>query len=398
MKKQILFSILTLSFITTFAGCGSSSSDTATATTDGQLIDSYLQNIDYSCADGKNGITDINGSFNCTTLPVTFKLGNLTLGTLSTIPTDRQVFPQDIVGVARTDVNNSTVVAMARLLQSSDEDNNTDNGIQIKSEVISAFDANNTFNANDLDSYAALANVTLIDTTTALNHLEQSVNFIDLVNNITNLPINIKDALFTPDSNLTQSATDTISYMGNVERLAHDVYLELYNYHIDNGNGAIKQLYNIATKSETTHIETVQALINKYDLNYTSFTNIDLPELSYKDTTVDDMSMGTYDIQAVQDLHDSLIAKGEQSPQDALEVGCMVEVTDINDLTTDIQTATDSNANDVVTAFEFLRDGSYSHYWSFDKGLKNMGITDGCCSLGDAYCHPEYPQNTGSKK
>lgn len=77
--------------------------------------------------------------------------------------------------------------------------------------------------------------------------------------------------------------------------------------------------------------------------------------------------------------------------QAALEVGCMVEVTDINDLLADIETARADGATDIVAAFEFLRDGSYSHYWAFDNGLKNMGVTDGCCSLGDAYCHPEYP-------
>lgn len=69
----------------------------------------------------------------------------------------------------------------------------------------------------------------------------------------------------------------------------------------------------------------------------------------------------------------------------------MVEVTDINDLLADIETARADGATDIVAAFEFLRDGSYSHYWAFDNGLKNMGVTDGCCSLGDAYCHPEYP-------
>jgi len=53
--------------------------------------------------------------------------------------------------------------------------------------------------------------------------------------------------------------------------------------------------------------------------------------------------------------------------------------------------------NDVVNAFEFLRYGSYSHYWAFDSGLKNMGVTDGCCILGDEYCHPEYSDNNKGK-
>jgi len=40
----------------------------------------------------------------------------------------------------------------------------------------------------------------------------------------------------------------------------------------------------------------------------------------------------------------------------------------------------------------FLRDGSYNHYWSFDKGLKNRDISAGCCTWAEL-CHPEYPQN-----
>jgi len=76
-------------------------------------------------------------------------------------------------------------------------------------------------------------------------------------------------------------------------------------------------------------------------------------------------------------------------------VGCLVEVVDIDDLDAYIAQAIDANASDVLTVFNFLREGSYSHYGTFDEGLKNMGITDGCCSLSDFeehhLCHPEYP-------
>jgi len=88
-----------------------------------------------------------------------------------------------------------------------------------------------------------------------------------------------------------------------------------------------------------------------------------------------------------------LYDKGIQSQKDALEVGCMVEVTDINDLDKYMNQATASNASDVLVVFDFLREGSYKHYWAFDNGLKNMGVSDGCCSLGTTYCHLEYPQN-----
>ena len=109
------------------------------------------------------------------------------------------------------------------------------------------------------------------------------------------------------------------------------------------------------------------------------------------------MPSGVYGIPAIQNLYDILYDKGIKSQKDALEVGCMVEVTDIDDLENDIQVAKDSNATDIVAAYEFLEKGSYNHYWAFDKGLKNIGVSEGCCSLGTIngvnYCHPEYPQN-----
>ena len=180
--------------------------------------------------------------------------------------------------------------------------------------------------------------------------------------------------------------------MGNEERLAYDVYNKLYE-----SFPTVNQLTNIATKSEIAHIQAVQLLVKKYISDYTEFTNIDLEELGYKDAAVADMQAGTYDISELQNLYNALIEIGEESEQKALEVGCLVEVTDIDDLDRDIALAEDANATDVVVTFNFLRTASYAHYWAFDSGLKAMGITDGCCSIGIIdgidYCHPEYPQN-----
>jgi hypothetical protein len=392
-----LLSSIATAFLLSACGGGGDSTTTTTSIT-GQLVDNYVADVNYSCADGAAGVTDDKGTFKCTKLPVKFQIEGLILGEIDTLPADKQVFPQDLLHLKREDINHSDVIAMARFLQSCDEDNDTKNGIKIDKKVRETFKHHNEeFNPEDVESYAAEAEITLIDEEEAVTHLEHTTEFTQELTQ-TALPEPLKDTLLTPASTLTQEAKDTLSYMGNEERLAHDVYLELYNYHLQNSNTAIKQLNNIATKSEVTHIQTVQALINKYELDYSSFTNIDLPELGYKETAIEDMEMGKYDIQKIQELHDLLIAKGEQSVQDALEVGCMVEVTDIDDLLVEIPIAQDSNASDVVAAFEFLRDGSYSHYWAFDKGLKNMGIDEGCCSLGQEYCHPEYPTDTKGRR
>ena len=180
-------------------------------------------------------------------------------------------------------------------------------------------------------------------------------------------------------STLDAELEASIVYMVNEEKLAYDVYMNLYNYHISDAN-ALNALTNVALNSEIQHIAMVGELANKYGLQNDS----NLPS-------------GEFSLPEIQALYDTLFTQGLSSPQAALTSACMVEVTDINDLTVDIALATSSNASDVVSVFELLRSGSYNHYWAFDSGLKKMGVVDGCCSLGTIdgvnYCHPEYPQN-----
>ncbi len=193
----------------------------------------------------------------------------------------------------------------------------------------------------------------------------------------------VNDAINSPLSVLSQPVKDTIAYMYSEEKLAHEVYLDVYALQPQ------KQLYNIATRSEVQHMDAVNRLAIKYDLNITRYPNTAPP---YDAESLTDYGDGKFPVDEIQQLYDTLYAKGIASAQDALEVGCIVEVTDINDLDRDIALAQSIDAGDVVDIFNFLRDGSYNHYWAFDKGLKNMGVIDGCCSLGDTYCHLEYPK------
>ena len=197
-------------------------------------------------------------------------------------------------------------------------------------------------------------------------------------------PADVTDALNAPKSVLTQAVKDSLTYMYSEEGLAHDVYLAIYDEQPAN------QLQNIATRSEVNHIAAVDALAVKYDLNMTQYPDTDIPY------DISGIGNGQYPVEHIQELYDVLYAKGIQSRQDALEVGCMVEVVDIVDLDRYITEATESNAPDVLSVFTYLRDGSYNHYRAFDKGLKNMGISDGCCAVSDydglSFCHPEYLQ------
>ncbi len=209
----------------------------------------------------------------------------------------------------------------------------------------------------------------------------------------TELPSEVQAAIDAPTSTLSQELTNTLSYMGNEERLAYDVYNYFYK------KFGTKQFTNIATKSEYKHITAVQELVRKYKLDDTvSFTNIDLPSLGYINTPIESMKAGSYDISVIQELYSDLTKQGSVSEIEALKVGCIIEVVDVTDLNRYILIAEDENATDIVTVFNFLRDGSYNHYWTFDEALKNRGVSDGCCVLGEKYCHPEYPKNEKGKK
>jgi len=424
MKKYLMGSALTAALL--LVGCGSSSDttdavatvsdtvDTTTGTT-GYLVDSAVKNVDYDCVTDNdlNKKTGIDGAFTCHNMnQVRFRIGELVLGEIDALPADGYVLPQDLVGATRDKFReNADVVAMAQLLQSLDEDGNASNGIEIPEEVKEHLEAG-VFTASDLDQHIESASIDparVRTETQAFEHLRDTMQSME-TQTVTQGDGNgtqngqgtaaqdggVTDVESSPVSTLTQDLKDAIAYMGNEERLAYDIYMNLYEYHDTNSNTQIMQLQTIAQNAEKTHVGIVQALVQKYDLGEDDLSNV---ETAVADNSVafEDMPRGEYDIPAIQELYNLLYDKGIASKQAALEVGCMVEVVDVDDLDEYIELAEESHAADVVEAFTVLRDGSYSHYWAFDKGLKNMGITNGCASLGEEYDHPEYPQNSNGK-
>ena len=410
MKHFVTGSIVAAALL--LSGCSGdniaeTTAETTTETTEetrltGYLVDSAVANADYDCvADGEyNNTTGRQGEFQCRDMSrVRFRIGELILGEITSLPADGYVFPQDLVGE-----DNASHIRLAQLLQSLDEDNNVTNGISIPDEIKEALPEGN-FTPQEVTVYLEAASVEYPRSETeAWEHLHTTVQELRGQNSgaggnghgAGGAGSGIVDVNTTPLSTLTQELKDAIAYMGNEERLAHDVYLNLYEYHAAAGT-EIFQLKNIAENSETRHIQTVQALVQKYNLTAEDLTNVTAP-VGSSSLAVADMPSGRYDIPAIQALYDMLYAKGQNSQQDALEVGCMVEVTDINDLNEKIVLAQESNASDVETAFTALRNASYNHYWSFDSGLKQIGVAEGCCSIGTVdgvnYCQPDYPQNS----
>jgi hypothetical protein len=181
----------------------------------------------------------------------------------------------------------------------------------------------------------------------------------------------------TSVAELTDDQKYALAYMWNEEKLAKDIYLALY----DTWEGDTLTLYNIATQSETRHIETVEGLVEAYDIN---ITNLDDYNDSYSEAELRALDAGEYAIAELQELYNTLYAEGNASEQEALQVGCKVEVKDIADLNESIAIA--EGVDDLVGAFELLRLQSYQHYKEISDTLRSIGVTEGCCVLGDAYC------------
>jgi hypothetical protein len=229
-------------------------------------------------------------------------------------------------------------------------------------------------------------------TTTSISTLEQQ-----LIGELGNLVQGVDSATATAAANatntqmfisslpvysLTDAQKESIAFMWNEEKLAKDLYLALNAIHPS------QQLSNIATYSETQHQSAMQSLLAKYNIDVWQPI---IGTASYSSSAMERIQPGAFTLPSLQTLYDGLLVKGSASSQASLQVGCMVEVTDVNDLNLKLLLA--DNVQDLKSTLESLRSGSYNHYWAFDSGLKQLGIADGCCSVGAEYCHPEYPSN-----
>jgi len=342
------------------AGCGGGGGSDTTASVTGYFVDAPVANLNYDCVlDGTSGTTDASGAFQCQNRErIRFRIGQLVLGEIADLPADGYVFPQDVVGTGREDVANPAVLAMAQLIQSLDVDANPDNGIVID-ENIAANLPPEGFDPGKVMTYLEIAHVPpeRIRTQEQVQaHLMAMVQAMQQ----TQTTIAANDELIS-----------IIRYMDNEEKMARDIYNVLYEFHADRGE-ALPQLASIA-QSEQQHVSMVEQLCDKYGVEKASA-----------------LPVGQFSVDAIQNLYGQLYDKGVQSAVDALQVGCMVEVVDIEDLERDIAAAQNLGASDVVDVLRALESGSYVHYKSFDYALKSRGVADGCCSAGEAYCHPEY--------
>jgi len=148
---------------------------------------------------------------------------------------------------------------------------------------------------------------------------------------------------------LSTDEADGLLYMVEEEKLARDVYLTLYN------QTGLTVFSNIA-QSEQRHMDEVLGLIEKY--------NLTAPD------TLD--QVGVFQNPDLQALYDKLIEMGSKNITSALEVGALIEETDIKDLQDWM--AKSDNA-DIKNVYERLMNGSDHHLKAFTGTLEAYGVT-----------------------
>ncbi len=140
---------------------------------------------------------------------------------------------------------------------------------------------------------------------------------------------------------LSQEEVDGLLFMREEEKLARDVYNLLFD------EWGLQIFANIAA-SEQRHTDAVLYLLGKFGL--------DDPALG----------LGEFANPELQELYDNLVAKGLTSVNDAIDVGVIIERTDISD----IQHLLDQTNNDnIIQVYTNLLDGSYSHLDAFESQL-----------------------------
>ncbi len=155
----------------------------------------------------------------------------------------------------------------------------------------------------------------------------------------------------TFENNLSEAEIKSLLFVREEEKLARDVYLTLNKI----WSSSVKVFSNILI-SEQTHIDSVKNLLKIYNLTDPV-------------TESQDANLGIFQNQELQELYNSLIAKGEKSIVDALQVGATVEDYDIFDIEEHMKNIDNL---DILAVFDNLVKGSENHLRAFIKNLTNI--------------------------
>lgn len=151
----------------------------------------------------------------------------------------------------------------------------------------------------------------------------------------------ISVVMLLPAAEISDEQRAHLEYMYEEEKMARDIYAalgEIWNLRI----------FGNISQAEEQHMSRIADIASEYDLN--------LPELSE----------GEFYNSEIRELYDSLMARGSTGPNEALEVGRIVEITDIADLESILEAGM---PEDVSRILERLLSGSENHLSAFNRQL-----------------------------
>ena len=152
-----------------------------------------------------------------------------------------------------------------------------------------------------------------------------------------------------PTGSVSDDEAPALAFMREEEKLAHDVYLALYEM------WGLPVFQNIAA-SEQAHSDAVLSLLQAYSLPDPAAGN----------------GPGQFSDPALQNLYDQMVAQGSQSLLDGLRVGATIEEVDILDLQARLAQTTNAA---ITQVYQNLSAGSENHLRSFVSMLARQGET-----------------------
>jgi hypothetical protein len=138
-------------------------------------------------------------------------------------------------------------------------------------------------------------------------------------------------------------------FMREEEKLARDVYLNLYKKH------PLRPFKNIS-RSEQAHMNAIKVLLDRHKI---------------EDPVAEDIQ-GVFKNDSLQQMYNQLILKGSESEIEALKVGCAIEEIDIIDLQNELDKNVESP--DVKFVYTNLKRASGYHLKAFVWNLKRRGV------------------------
>lgn len=151
---------LLLTFLTflllTISGCGGGSSgESNSSSTTNDSSSSSLSVVNSSGIEGlkiicaaKEVSTEIDGSFECNSLPIEVYIRDFKIGEVKNIPLDYTLYTQDILNVSRGAIADQDVMKISMILQSLDEDASPLNGITLTDDTLSLLSLHLSYDTN----------------------------------------------------------------------------------------------------------------------------------------------------------------------------------------------------------------------------------------------------------